>query len=137
MPRHLTSSRRAPVGWRLHKQVVMAAFVAAILCAGASFAQNTDYHVGSDPAQRLFRLSPFAHGYIHGYESGFGMGDEDLQLGRGDQQIQKTREFRSADRGYRAGFGDRESFRAGFREGLTVGYHDALIGSEFRALAEL
>src|SRR4051812_43790873 len=96
-----------------------------------------DYHVSADPAQRLFRLSPFAHGYIHGYESGFGMADEDVQMARGEQRIEKSGEYRHADRGYERRFGDRESFRAGFREGLLVGYHDGIIGGEFRALGEL
>jgi hypothetical protein len=106
-----------------------------VVFAGAQRA--ADHHVSADPAQRLFRLSPFAHGYIHGYESGFGMGDEDVQMGRGEQKIRKTREYREADRGYERAFGERESFRNGFREGLTVGYHDAVSGGEFRALAEL
>jgi hypothetical protein len=110
-----------------------AALIAAFVCPAAA----DDYHVSSDPAQRLFRLSPFAHGYIHGYESGFGMGDEDVQMGRGDQHIEKTGEYRSADRGYEPAFGDRESFRAGFREGLTMGYRDANTGGEFRAFSEL
>lgn len=107
----------------------------AVLCTAQG--QAADHHVTGEPAQRLFRLSPFAHGYIHGYESGFGMGDEDVQMGRGGQHIEKTREFRSADRGYARAFGDRESFRAGYREGLTVGYHEALSGGVFRALTAL
>jgi hypothetical protein len=128
------------VGWRTDGRRIskLATFTVVIaLCSAPSFAQKPDYHVGGDPAQRLFRLSPFAHGYIHGYESGFGMGDEDLQLGRGDQHIEKTGEYRSADRDYDRSFGDRENFRAGYREGLVVGYHDALSGGEFRALSEL
>ena len=117
---------------------------AFLLFAGAALAQNAsgtmpdpDYHVTQDPAQRLFRLSPFAHGYIHGYESGFALGDQDVQMGRGDQHIERTGEFKDADRGYRREFGDRESFRSGFRDGLVVGYHDAISGGEFRAFAEL
>lgn len=98
---------------------------------------NTDYHLAQDPAQRLFRLSPFAHGYIHGYESGFTLGDEDVQMGRGDQRIEHTGEFKDADRGYRREFGDRGSFRSGFREGLVIGYRDAISGGEFRAFGEL
>ena len=96
-----------------------------------------DHHITADPAQRLFRASPFAHGYIHGYEIGFGLGDEDVQIGRGAQAIRKTVEYKDGDGGYRPAFGSRESFRAGFREGLSIGYRDAFSGGEFRALNEL
>jgi hypothetical protein len=118
-------------------QGIVVALLPALLCCAAFGGDGSDYHVNKDPAARLFRLSPFAHGYIHGYEAGFAMGDDDVQMGRGDQHIEKTGEFRDADREYQRAFGDRENFRAGYREGLVVGYHDALTGGEFRALNEL
>jgi hypothetical protein len=108
-----------------------------LLCVAASAAEPPDHHLAGDPARRLFRASPFAHGYIHGYEHGFGLGDEDVQNGRGAREIRKTGEYRDADGGYRREFGARESFRAGFREGLSIGYRDAIAGGEFRALAAL
>lgn len=113
----------------------MAMFLA--LAAGAPAAEAPDYHITADPAQRLFRASPFAHGYIHGYEYGFALGDEDIQIGRGAQDVRRTEAFRDADGGYHKGFGNRESFRWGFRAGLAIGYRDALFGGEFRALGEL
>ena len=108
-----------------------------LLSAAAWAGDADDYHVSGDPAQRLFRLSPFAHGYIHGYEGGFGMGDDDVHMARTEEKIDQTEEYHHADRGYDRSFGDRENFRAGFREGLTMGYHDAISGGEFRALGEL
>jgi len=118
---------------------MLAVMAALALVSAPAYGSDkpADYHVSSDPAQRLFRLSLFAHGYIHGYESGFAMGDEDVQMARGEQPIEKSSEYHYADRGYERAFGDRESFRAGFREGLMVGYHDAISGGEFRALGEL
>jgi len=110
----------------------------AVALAGAAAAQQApDHHITADPAQRLFRASTFAHGYIHGYERGFMQGDEDVQTGRGAQDIHKIPGYRAGDAGYRREFGARQSFRAGFREGMAIGYRDALSGGEFRALAEL
>jgi len=115
----------------------VAPFVVVIAALALAADQLPDHHVSADPAQRLFRASPFAHGYIHGYETGFGMGDEDVQMGRGAQDVRRSSEYKKASEGYRPDFGSRESFRAGFREGLAIGYRDALSGGEFRALGEL
>ena len=123
----------APIG---ASRITILTFVLAVsaVCAGQTPA---DHHVSADPAQRLFRASPFAHGYIHGYEAGFSMGTEDVQMGRGAQEVRKSAEYQSASEGYAAAFGSRESFRAGFRAGLAIGYRDAFSGKEFRALGEL
>jgi hypothetical protein len=117
-------------------RVAILTFVLAVSAVSAGQAP-ADHHVSADPAQRLFRASPFAHGYIHGYEVGFGMGNEDVQIGRGSQEVRQSAEYKSASEGYAAAFGSRESFRAGFREGLAIGYRDAFSGGEFRALGEL
>jgi hypothetical protein len=120
-------------------RAIFVAFLALCLCSVPAFAGDApEYHLNQDPAARLFRLSPFAHGYMHGYEDGFSLGDNDLQLGRVDEsRIEGSEQYRDAEGGYQRGFGDRENFRAGYREGLVVGYHDACSGGEFRATSEL
>jgi hypothetical protein len=122
-----------PIG--VFRVVILTCVLAfSALCAGQA---SADHHISADPEQRLYRASPFAHGYIHGYEVGFGMGNEDVQIGRGAQEVRKSAEYKSASEGYAAAFGSRESFRAGFREGLAIGYRDGFAGGEFRALGEL
>src|SRR5206468_9458367 len=51
-------------------QVLVTAFVVSLL-APVAMAQRADRHMLADDAQSLYRRSPFAHGYIHGYEEGF------------------------------------------------------------------
>lgn len=111
--------------------------VMAALLAMPAAAEERDHHVSADPAQHLFRASPFAHGYIHGYESGFAQGDEDIHFRHEPRRLEGSKEYKHADRGYRSGYGDRQSFREGYRAGLVAGYEDARSGAAFRAFEEL
>jgi hypothetical protein len=86
--------------------------------------------------QRLYRQSAFAHGYIHGYEQGFHLGNQDLQLARQARDITKFEEYRQATKDYRSQFGSRNAFRSGYRDGIVVGYTDARSGHTFRAIYE-
>lgn len=109
----------------------------AVLCAGALPASaRDDYHLAADPARRVYQLSPFAHGYVHGYEDGFYLGDEDLHMARVPRSLQHSKESRRA-RGYESRFGDKDSYREGYRQGMLVGYQDAISGGEFRAITEI
>lgn len=84
----------------------------------------------------LYERSSFAHGYIHGYELGFHLGNQDLQLARNARDISKSEEYHKATEGYREQSGPRDAFRAGYRDGLIVGYTDAKSGHSFRAIDE-
>jgi hypothetical protein len=91
-------------------------------------------HLGG-PIGDFLAHCPFAHGYLHGYEEGFHIGDSDFHLGRerdGRAVLQQK-----ANDGYRATFGDRSSFRFGFRQGVVAGYNDSISGREFRAYEAL
>jgi hypothetical protein len=92
-------------------------------------------HLESDRGP-LYQRSAFAHGYIHGYETGFHVGNQDLQLARGTRDISKSDDYRQAKEESRGEFGPREAFRAGYRDGLVVGYTDATSGHSFRAVDE-
>jgi hypothetical protein len=102
---------------------------------GLAFSASADRHVQDDPGAVLYRQSAFAHGFIHGYEDGFHEGDQDYQLARTPRELKSMSEFHSADVGYRSEYGDKELFRAGYREGLDSGYQDAYRGRAFRAIS--
>lgn len=120
------------------KARVAAGAVLACLCLVAlSFAQpgdhKSDAHL-NDPAAQLYTQSPFAHGYIHGYEDGFHTADQDLQFGRinrgvrGKMPAHPDANIETTDRG---------SFRKGYEQGFGAGYRDSAAGREFRAVAAL
>ena len=92
-------------------------------------------HLNSE-RQVLYKNSAFAHGYIHGYEQGFHLGNQDLQLGRESRDITKGAEYREAAKDYRSKFGARDAFRDGYRDGIVVGYTDGRSGHRFRAIFE-
>lgn len=78
---------------------------------------------------------PFAHGYLHGYEEGYHLGDGDFHLGR-ERDSHAVLQQKTTD-GYRIAFGDHSSYRYGYREGVKAGYNDSIQGREFRAYDEL
>jgi len=105
-----------------------------VLCSGWVLAE-TCTHLKSERAP-LYQHSAFAHGYIHGYEQGFHIGNQDLQLARNSRDINRSDLYRQAADEYHTGFGAREAFRAGYRDGLVIGYTDAISGHSFRAIDE-
>ena len=113
--------------------LILAAF--AVASNIPSIAAGRCPHLGSERAA-LYQHSAFAHGYIHGYEEGFHLGNQDLQLARGARDVSKSDSYRQATVDYRPEFGGREAFRAGYRDGLVVGYTDAFSGHSFRAIDE-
>lgn len=92
-------------------------------------------HLSSERAP-LYQRSAFAHGYIHGYEQGFHTGNQDLQLARATRDISKSDEYREAAKDLRLRSEARDAFRAGYRNGLVVGYTDAVSDHSFRAIDE-
>ena len=89
-------------------------------------------HLQPNSVGALYGNSAFAHGYRHGYDEGFHVGDFALQMGRNVDQVSPPREYRHAPRGYRSDFGNRESFDQGYQAGFLSGYSDAITGEEYR-----
>ncbi len=109
--------------------------VIAILPIAAQPGQApADGHVTQDQARELYRRSVFAHGYMHGYEDGFHLGDFDLQTGHNSRDLRQVKQFREAKSGYQRAFGNPEEFRTAYRLGFSMGYGDAMAGREFRAV---
>lgn len=101
----------------------------------SAYAGTPDRHESGDPASPLYRQSVFAHGYIHGYEAGFHVADDDYQMGRAARDVRELREFKGADAGYREEFGSKQEFRQGFREGFRAGYDDSFHNRPFGAVS--
>jgi hypothetical protein len=117
----------------LRPALLLATLLAAIFVG----AQNTpDAHYIAPRTQAIARRSVFVHGYLHGYEEGFHLADLDIQMGRSLRDIAKCKEARDAQ-GYRREFGDKHFFQVGYREGLRVGYGDAVAGRVFRAIDQV
>jgi hypothetical protein len=102
--------------------------VSAVAVAGSG---DVDFHLNSSPDRALFVRSTFAHGFIHGYEEGFHVGDLDLQLGQASRPLNAIPESRQTD--YRHEFGSHHDFAAGYSIGFSAGYNDAASGHEFHA----
>lgn len=122
MRRHLCSARTVFLALSLVTPVFMAA------------QSSPDVHVTMDSARELYQSSSWAHGYVHGYEKGFHLGDLDLQLAKPARNPEKDETAKVRMRGE---YGDRKSFSKGYKQGLLVGYADAYSGREFRAFREL
>lgn len=109
--------------------------VIAIFPIAAQSGQNpADGHITGDRARELYRRSVFAHGYMHGYEDGFHLGDFDLQTGHNPRDLRQLKLFRDAKSGYQRAFGNEQEFRGAYRLGFSAGYGDAMAGREFRAV---
>lgn len=104
---------------------------------GSAAAQKPDLHFDDARAAALYHRSAFAHGYLHGYEAGFHVADQDIHTGHLQPgqaiAVPKPR----GDSGFQTGFGDKKLFSAGFRQGFRAGYTDSINDREFRALREL
>jgi hypothetical protein len=122
---------------RLH---VFSLFTAMFLCILAPAQESSqprsagERHTGSDPGSALYQRSIFAHGFIHGYEQGFHVADLDYHEGHTDRKLKEIRDYRNASSGYHSNFGDKDTFRQGYREGFTQGYDDSIHSRSFRAV---
>ena len=68
---------------------------------------------------RGYREPAFAAGFDSGYERGI----EDGRDAAGYDPV-RHRDYRDAERGYRDGYGSRDSYRTNFRAGFRQGYED-------------
>jgi hypothetical protein len=82
--------------------------------AAAAYASD-DYRASYADAQR--------DAYENGYRSGLKRGAEAVR-GRRPLDIERERDYRSADEGYNRSFGDRNRYRDTFRGGFKQGYRD-------------
>jgi len=108
-----------------------------VLLAGsvAAAGERPDIHMDGNLGSVLCQQSAFAHGFMHGYESGFRRGDGDYQMGRGAQDPRLLAEFKDSAAGYRSTYGNKEQFRRGYREGFLSGYGDSTHDRSFRAVS--
>ena len=118
---------------RVFRALLLLLGLVATAAAGAKekpFCPN--WHLG-DAAPPIAHRSDFTHGYLHGYEAGFHMGDQDVHIGRdmGDAQGAFKR-MPDGKKMRRSG-----KFRNGFEEGFRAGYGDAFSGRRFRAIDTL
>ena len=120
------------------REVVASAILVILGTLGLSLcavAQEVDAHMRADPAQALYRRSPFVHGYMHGYEDGFHIGNLELQLGRKAPSNKPFTLYRN--RGYKPAYGNKRSFEHGYDEGYRRGYQDVRSGRAFRAVSQI
>jgi len=117
----------------IRASLFLASFLASCVFCAFATGQSDDWHLSENGAKALFARSAFAHGYMHGYEEGFHNGDLDLQMGRSFREVKNQEKFKKPC-GYRADFGDRGTFEAGYRKGYSVGYIDSYSGRAFRAM---
>jgi hypothetical protein len=107
-----------------------------LLLTSFVWAQSSDPHTDTDPAQSLYQRSSFVHGYIHGYEDGFHTGDLEVHMGHPSQPVDHYKLYQKSP-GYQSRFGDRNSFHRGYQQGFRVAYDDAVNGEIFRAVSEI
>jgi hypothetical protein len=93
----------------------------------------------SDRAGALYHISCFAHGYLHGYEDGFHIADQNIQMGRiyhaDYRDVLKS--LHNVKPRKVAGIADRDLFVRGYRAGLAAGYKEGVSGHEFHAISNL
>jgi hypothetical protein len=109
-----------------------------MFCIGFAFvisAQAQDPHLHEPGSAAVLSHSCFAHGYRHGYEEGFHLGNTDVTLGT--QPRVKLKDVHGLKLGYSSQFGPRHVFQEGFQAGLNAGYRDGYSGRAFRAVDSL
>ena len=115
---------------------LLSCFLVLLLPGSALKAEDhPERHMAGNAAAPLCLQSAFAHGFMHGYENGFRRGDGDYQMGRPGEDPRTLAEFKDSAAGHRPGFGDKEQFRRGYREGFVSGYGDSTHNRSFRAWA--
>jgi hypothetical protein len=104
--------------------------------SSASMAQG-DFHLAESPVKSFFHQSAWAHGYMHGYESGFHEGNLDLHMARAIRDPHSVPDYKKAKHCYRSEFGNKREFDKGYGSGFEVGYLDGAVGRDFRAATEV
>jgi hypothetical protein len=90
-------------------------------------------HLQDSATGALLADSAFAHGYRHGYDEGFHVGDLDIHMGRSARVTVALKESPPAGRDYNNAFGSKQTFDEGYQAGFRGGYSDAIAGFEYRA----
>ena len=133
MKASVTVSLRRPWASPQATLILVGAVLGLALASSAADAHKADTHL-SDPAAALYARSPFAHGYIHGYEDGYHAADQDLQFGR---LMRGMRSKPGPHPENKISSSDRASCRKGYAQGFASGYRDSAAGRDFRAIAAL
>jgi hypothetical protein len=84
--------------------------------AAPACASRSHYNYQRDDHREFERRA-----YDAGQRDGLAHGEDDARHRR-ELRIDRDSEYRSADRGYRGEYGDRENYRRAFRQGYGVGY---------------
>jgi hypothetical protein len=102
--------------WAAKRYVSMSVLAATVLLTASACASQSYYH-RPVAARTVDRLA-----YDRGYAEGREQGITDASRRR-TFDYQRHKEFRKGDAGYR-GYGDRNEYRALFREGFVAGYNE-------------
>lgn len=89
---------------------------ASVWMAAPACASGGHYNYQRDDYREFERRA-----YDAGHHDGISRGEDDARHRR-ERRIDRDSEYRSADRGYRGEYGDRENYRRTFRQGYGVGY---------------
>jgi hypothetical protein len=100
---------------KLYSFLAATVLAAAVLTAPAC-ASSGHYNYQRDDYREFERRA-----YDAGHRDGISHGEDDARHRR-ERRIDRDGEYRSADRGYRGEYGDRENYRRAFRQGYGVGY---------------
>lgn len=93
--------------------------------------EGNERHLQPTSVGALLVDSAFAHGYRHGYDQGFHLGDLDVHMGRSAQPKAKL-DLRKAAHEYHNSFGSKARFQQGYEAGISAGYDDAFSGQEYQ-----
>ncbi len=124
----------AAAGAFMLKWQLPGALVVVLLVVFGARAQSpaVEPHFSSSSLSAICRGSAFIHGYLHGYEDAFHTAN--LRLYMPGFIFNPPKLDNGDEKAYRAGFGDRQFFRSGYRYGFLSGYAEGISGRSFRAL---
>jgi subtilisin family serine protease len=99
-----------------HSCVVATVLAAAVWMTASACASGSHYNYQRDDYREFGRRA-----YDAGHHDGISHGEDDARHRR-ERRIDRDSDYRSADRGYRGEYGDRENYRRAFRQGYGAGY---------------
>ena len=104
-------------------------FALVLLLSGVGFAatacaQPTYGYGGYGQRGGVYGRSYQRRAFDEGYRRGFDRGQDDVRRNR-RESLDRIKDYRNADRGYRRTDGPRDAYRATFRQGFRNGYNDA------------
>jgi hypothetical protein len=99
-----------------HSFLAVSVLAASVSLAAPACASRGHYNYQRDDRREFERRA-----YDAGHRDGLSHGEDDARHRR-ELRVDRDSDYRSADRGYRGEYGDRENYRRAFREGYGVGY---------------